>query len=447
MLIGGGGGWVAITGNTYQIKTMAVTPASASGMTASDIEKLFSYLDPSSVAEAGKTHTAAAKTLQSIADSLVTHAQALAGAWSGTTAQASIAALEQLHQTAVQLAQTSAQTGQVLTWLGENILPYYKNWKAPSNGIMGTIESWFGGNPQDHAAQQVMVRLNDRLSQANAALPDSVSISLPKIGQPGRAPAAAGGSGLNRGAGAAARGVALTSAVGGAVSPTGNGGGVHPGGAGGTGGSPSGGVGVASPGSGGHTAPPAHLAGVTPGGSTPTGAGGVPGSPGGVPGGGGLPAPGGGGLPSGPGPIGPGSGQGSPPGAGGAPGVGNEPPGGVGILPGEPGGSGEPGTGVGEKAPGGAGAPGEDAAFAGESSVVGSDGMIGTAPGMAEGEFGPGNAGATGFVGADDAATQPGGELPMTGNSGGGRREHERYRQAWMAEDLDTWEGETAPAG
>ena len=89
----------------------------------------------------------------------------------------------------------------------------------------------------------------------------------------------------------------------------------------------------------------------------------------------------------------------------------------------------------------------EEGFLPGESAVVGSDGMIGTGPGMAEGEFGPGNTGATGFVGADDAATQPGGEFPMAGGSGGGRRENERYRRAWMAEDVDIWEGETAPAG
>jgi hypothetical protein len=79
---------------------------------------------------------------------------------------------------------------------------------------------------------------------------------------------------------------------------------------------------------------------------------------------------------------------------------------------------------------------------------MGSDGMIGTGPGMgggmAEGEFGPGNTGATGFVGADDAATETGGGLPMSGGSGGGRRENERHRQAWMGEDADIWEGETA---
>ena len=486
MRIGGGGGWGAVTGNTYQIKTAAVTPAPASGLTASEIEAMFSYLDPSAVAEAGKAHAAAARTLQSVADSLVTHAQALAGGWNGTAAQGSIAAFRQLHQTAVQLAQASAQTGQVLTWLGETILPYYKNWKAPGNGIVGTIESLFGSNPQDKAAQQVMERLNDRLSQANSGLPASISIDLPQIGQAGHAPATTGGAGSGRGAGTAAAGVDLTGGVRGTAGAVGSGGGItgiHPGGAGVSGRGPaaSGGLGVVPAGPGGPVVAPTHLAGLPPGGTVP-GAGGLPGGPAGVSGGGGplgggLPGggvpvglPGGGGAPGdgvagGPEPFGPVpvSGRGTVPGASDEPGLGGEPtdpvgvpgadapPGAVGTFPGEPGAipgaPGEPGAGgVGESGPGGQGLVGEDVGFpSGQSSVMGSDGMIGAGPGIAEGESGPGGNGVTGFVGADDAATEPFGGLPVTGGSGGGRREDERYRQAWMAEDADIWEGEAAP--
>ncbi len=451
---GGGGGWSAITGNTYPIKTAAVAPSSASGMTAQEVEALLSYLDPSAVAEAGKAHTAAAKTLQTVADSLVTHAQALAGGWSGTAAQGSIAALQQLHQTAIQLAQASAQTGATLQWLGETILPFYKNWKAPSNGIVGTVESWFGHNPADQAAQQIMQRLNNRLSQANAGLPPSVSQNLPTIGKAGPPPATTGGIAPGGGAGAAAAGVGLSGGPRGGISPVGGspGGvkGVRPGGAGVGGG---GGLAAVPTGPGGPTPPPTHLAGLPPGGGPGPGVGTLPG---GVPGGGGLPGggvPGGGGIPGGggPEPFGPVPlpGGGAAPAPGGEPGLGTEPPGAIGTFPGEPGVGGEPGAGVGGSGPGGGGLVGEDVGFSsGESAVMGSDGMIGTGPGMgggmAEGEFGPGNTRATGFVGADDAATETGGGPPMSGGSGGRRRENERHRQAWMAQDADIWEGETA---
>ncbi len=196
MRIGGGGGWGAITGNTYQVKTEAVTPASASGLTAKEIEALFAGLDPAAVAEAGRAHMAMAKGLQSCADSLVTHARVLAGAWSGVAAQAAITKLQQRYETTVELARASAQTGQVLTWLGETILPYYKNWKAPGNGIVGKVESLLGSNPQDHDAQKVLERLNDQLSQANAGLPASISFNPARLGQSNRAPVASGGAWL-----------------------------------------------------------------------------------------------------------------------------------------------------------------------------------------------------------------------------------------------------------
>ena len=232
----GGSSWAAVTGGTYHIKTMAVPAASGAGMTASEVEALFSTLDPSAVAEAGRVHARAAQTLHSVAEGLITHAQTLAGGWSGTAAQGSVGALRQLHQATMQLAQASAQTGQVLTWLGETILPYYKNWKAPSNGVVGTVESLFGHNPANIAAQQVLQRLNDRLSQANAALPPSVTFDPPKIGAAAHAPATTGGIGPVAGAGAAVAGVGLAGSPGGGVRPSGGapGGvtGVTPGGSG-----------------------------------------------------------------------------------------------------------------------------------------------------------------------------------------------------------------------
>jgi hypothetical protein len=103
----------------------------------------------------------------------------------------------------------------------------------------------------------------------------------------------------------------------------------------------------------------------------------------------------------------------------------------------------------------------------GDSAVIGSDGMIGVAPGdpgaigadsgLADGSLGAdgagSTAGATGFVGADGAATDAasqeasgGAGFPMTGGAGGSRRERERHRQSWMAEDADVWEGQTESA-
>ncbi len=443
-----GGGFGTITGNTFQIKQEAVTPGAVGGLTAAEIEQLFSYLpEPSLVSESGRAHTAASEVLADIADSLVKHVQVLNEAWSGTAAQAAVTGFQQLHQTAIGLAQASAKTGAVLSWLGETILPFYKNYKAPALSVIGHIEAAVGHNPSDIAAQQVLERLNNRLAQANANLPPSVSKNLPAdLGAvPARLVPGPGSGGAGAGAAAGAAG-GLARGVGGGAA------GLASGGASGPGGGTVGSLGTAPHGSPGA---PATLA------SAPGGAGGSgtpgPATPGGA---------GGGGAPGPVTPGGPGSGGGTVsllPGAPGASGAG----GGVsGEVPGGPGGPGLAGEGAGGDGMIGEGVVG---VAPGDSAVIGSDGMIGVAPGDpgamgADGAFADGSLGAsgpgsttgvTGFVGADGAATDAAGQeaaggtgFPMTGGAGGSRRETERRRQAWMAEDTDVWEGqaETAPA-
>ena len=443
-----GGGFGTITGNTFQIKQEAVTPGSASGLTAAEIEQLFSYLpDPSLVAESGRAHTAASEVLADIAESLAKHVQVLAEAWSGQAAQAAVTSFGQLHETAIGLAQASAKTGAVLSWLGETILPFYKNYKAPALSVIGHIEAAVGHNPSDIAAQQIMERLNNRLVEANTNLPPSVSKNLPAGLREAQARLVPGpGSGGAR-AGAAA------GAVGGLAGAAGGGaGGLASGGTGGPGGGAVGSLGGGSHGSPGATTTLA---------SAPGGAGGS--APGPVtPGGSGT---GGSGAPGPVTPGGPGSGGGTVPVLPGVPGASGADGGTSGEVPGGPGGPGLAGEGAGGEGMIGEGVVG---VAPGDSAVIGSDGMIGVAPGDpgaagAEGAFADGSlgasgtggtTGATGFVGADGAATDAAGQeaaggtgFPMTGGAGGSRRETERHRQAWTAEDADVWEGqaETAP--
>jgi uncharacterized protein YukE len=502
---GGGSSWAPIDGNKYDIKTMAVTPASASGMSASEIEGLFQGLDPSAVAEAGSAHTTASETLSTIAESLISHAQVLQANWGGAAAQASISAFQQLHTTAAGLSQAAAQTGSTLSWLGGTILPFYKAYKAPSNGILGDIESAFGDNPSDKAAQQVMERLNNRLTQANAGLPPSVSQSLPNLSSQARPPTSSGGSD-GSGAGAAATGIGLTGgAVGtgglgssGGGTPAGGGtgsvSGIKPGGGGqpglGSTGSPGGGTTTVAgmPGGGTTTTSPGSA---PPPGGPPGPGGNLPGGPGGPdpitvlppgsPGGNGNPGPGDGDPDPNLGPV-PGEGSPDPVNLGGAPGTG-EPDPNLGPVPGEGGpdpvnlgpvpGEGSPvpvgsdpgGLGVapngsttggltGSGPDGQGGLVGEDIVGEnpGDGVVIGPDGMIGSGSGslgaeggnggFAEGEFATGDSGATGFVGADDAVTADGaGGMPVGGAGGKSRDGADRYRDAWMNEEVETWEG------
>ncbi|HTS95879.1 MAG TPA: hypothetical protein VMI33_04600 [Streptosporangiaceae bacterium] len=489
-----GGGFGTISGNSFQIRQSPVTPSSVSGLTAAEIEQMFSYLpDPGLVTESGAAHTKASQVLSDIADQLVKHVQMLHQNWTGTAAQTAVGSFQQLHETAIGLAQASAKTGAVLTWMG-GILPFYKSYQAPPLSLIGHIEAAVGDNPSDKAAQAVLERFNNRLVQANSNLPPEVTKNLPNgtwkdLGVPLTA-GPAGGSG----AGGAASGLA-----GGGLGPGGVSG-VVPGGSGPGGATGVGKIGGLSGGSHGSAgpAPVDKLAGggtpgpATPGGLTPgaPGTGGPPGTvaPGG-PGGGFPVVPGGapgdgvpvGEVPGGAGIAGDGVPVGEVPGGAGIPGDGvpvGEVPGAAGIagdgalpagaFPGEPG-----------LAGGGEGVVG---AAPGDTAVIGTDGMIGGAPGgsgfggqggpgpagleepfpddgviggVGNGGFvdgslpaeglGAGDSGATGFLGADGAALdggagQDGMGLPMAG-SGSGRREAERRRQAWMAEDADIWEG------
>lgn len=494
------GGGPSITGNVFQITTSPVAPDSASGYNASEIEAMFAALDPSAVGSAGSAHTAASKTLADIADSLVQHVQVLNESWSSAAQSTAVGSFEQLHKTATGLAQASAQTGSVLSWLGETILPFYKSYKAPGNGIVGDVESLFGSNPQDKAARQVMARLNNRLVQANGNMPPSISQSLPKggwgkggapmtnggaSGGPGTAGAAGGaGAGGFGGSGAGAGGGGVGGSVGGFGPPPGLGGGGAGGGAGGGGaGGSTGGFGGTSPG------PLTHLAGAPPPGGGAPGAGGVP-PGGGIPGGG---APGGG-IPGGGVPGGGGAGGGAGGGVGGfgpPPGIGGGGPGGDGAAGGpRPGLGGEPGGGEGglggEGGPGGAEGGGGGEGFFGGSPGDG-DGSIGGYPGggfggsggAGGGSFGrvPGEGGFGGvgeglggdpFAGemANGVAIGPDGMIstspaasagegvaagtegmvgqgstgmPMAGGTGGGR-DRERMRESWMPEEADVWE-------
>jgi uncharacterized protein YukE len=478
MLTDGGGGYGAITGNSFTIKTEAVAAASASGYTAAEIEQLFSYLDPSAVAEAGAAHNKAASTLSKIADQLVTHVQKLQANWSGSAAEASLSSFQQLHQSAVSLAQAATQTGAALTWLGTEILPSYKNYRAPSNGLVGDVESLFGDNPQNTAAQAKMEELNDRLVQANGGLPASVTVSLPHMGSQAQTGVTTGGIAPGGGAGAAARGVGLAGGAAGGVglASGGSGGisGVTAGGSGATGGvgGGGGGLGGVSP----SPTGPTHLAGLPSGGGTGSGAGtgtgggiggsgGVPGgSPGGTVGGGGpdpaglVPMPGGGnsgggepgdgdagdlgGLGDGTDPAGIGT---DPAGIGTDPaGIGTDPAGigaeplpvgSVGTDPFGAGSAGGTGSGIGGSGAG-EGLIGEDMAggLPGDSAVIGPDGMIGAGPGgpdaggldaggldagFADSGAAAGNTGATGFVGADGAAAGTDGAMADTASGAG----------------------------
>jgi hypothetical protein len=451
-------GFGTINTNSFPIQQSPVIPISVSGMTASSIENLFSYLPEGElVSQSGVAHTEAGRILGSIADVLVRHVQVLHENWSGHAAEAAVGNFEQLHQTAIGLAQASTQTGAVLSWVGGLITPL-NSYKAPGKGTAA-----------DQAAQAAMDEFNGNLVTANSNLPTKVTKNLPtgtNYNEP--IPLIPGSTG-SVAAGAAA---AAANPTGGdeSASPAQADGGGHVTGVGTNPGGGTGPAGGVSPNTGtGSTTPVTKLAGLPPGGTPGTGTG--TGTPGGSVPGGSVPGgnvPGGNTGPTGTDPLGtvpvpsgnPGSdnpgnpapndgdvepvGLGGAPGEGGDPGVGgftgesaeqvglvnvpgqNGDPGlggftgenaeqaGLGTMPGEDGGmlpfgsmSGDPGigglgggsAGVGGNGAGGQGLVAED--ITGESpaddAVIGPDGMIGTGPGGLDagmdGGFASGNVG------------------------------------------------------
>jgi hypothetical protein len=447
------------------VKTHSVAESDVTGMTAAEIMEILHGLPSGEVAAAGATATRLGSTLERIATRVTQHAHTLAQNWTGSAAQGAMVQFQTLHNQTANLAQQTMQTGAVLSWLGNEVLPRFKALPDPTPAtpvttdaqegaavgeqvagpggaiagsvggtIVGAVSSLFGGNAQAQAeanrtAQQYLNALNTHLIQANEKLPSPVGGSLPY--QDGGGPGAAspsGGARSGAGAGAAAPGSGYA------------GGGTH-----GTTGVP--GVGSV----------PGVSSGAVPGTPLVSGHGGVPGSgslspatgslqgvpvtPGGSPppsvGPTGTPAPG-------PGPAGPGTG--SPvPGLSGLPGTGPASGGTAGGLGADdefpadavPGGE-IPGGGI----PGGA-VPGEELAGVPEVSGLTAQDAVGQGAAM-QGAVADT---AVGTPAASDGLLAAGAEgqadygmtgFPMMG-SGAAEREKERLRKAWLDEDGDIW--------
>ncbi len=497
---GGGGGLPSVSGDSYTVKIMPVTASDVSGYTAQEIMQLFEGLDPEAVAQAGAAHTAAAGKLADLANAVSTHVSRLQANWGGQAASSAVDAFSKLQTSAVQLATAAKQTGAVLTTLGTSVLPEYKSWTTTvPSGSTGTSKAAVAAAAQlqtqaNVAAQQKLGELNDALVSANGALPATIKVSLPKLGSSaGTAslPAVSGGTGGGSvgslppvGSTGGGRHAAPTPPSPAPAPPTtqkpapiqlsGNPAPGTPTGTGtgtGTGVGTGGGSGLGTgsgPGSSGGTGPGSLFPG-SPGTSTstsgttgPSGTGTPPGQDNSVPPGDEVGV--GGDVPGVPGSFFPGSGGGVGP-------VGTLPPGDQPVS--QSGFGNGNGSGVGEGV-----VPPDDSfgTVPGDTAVIGPDGMIGV-PGSPMGGFGAfagepvaGESGVSGFAGADAGGPFAGagggmadgnvaaggvagaegadgvggmgyGGMPMGGGVGGSNNEKDRYRQSWMNEDADLWNG------
>ena len=94
-------------GNTYNFKVDGIYHDSANGMTVEEVWSLIETTDPGHISNAAGIYSRAASTLNDHANGLRTHASKLAGAWGGNASDGALQQMQQLHQTATNLAQAA----------------------------------------------------------------------------------------------------------------------------------------------------------------------------------------------------------------------------------------------------------------------------------------------------------------------------------------------------
>ena len=178
-------------GKTYHVKVEGYYSSSTGGMTAEQAKALVDPTEPRPVADAGTAFTSASGALQEVAQNLIGHAQRLSGAWNGTAADTAMPQFQQLHDTAINLANASQATGSVLAWHATTIMQWYKDQinqlaqakQARLSGLGGLInkakDALEGHDPEDVAAANQMAKYNNRISQAYNSLPTTVTKNLP----------------------------------------------------------------------------------------------------------------------------------------------------------------------------------------------------------------------------------------------------------------------------
>jgi hypothetical protein len=227
----GASGRAGTTGLTalIDIKTEAVAQSDVSAMDAGQIMDILHGLDVDGVLTAAQAHLTLSDKLQQVATRLAGNAHTLAQSWQGTAAQAAMGKFQEMHDQTATLAAQAKQAGQVLHWLGTEVLPKYKALPDPRvesraasdeqagakigdkvagapgaliGDVTGGVASMLhiGSNGQakaDAQARQYLTALNEHLIQANSALPSPIGAPSPvTIGtNGGYSPARGTGSG------------------------------------------------------------------------------------------------------------------------------------------------------------------------------------------------------------------------------------------------------------
>jgi hypothetical protein len=136
-------------------------------MSAEEIMEILRGLDPGSVAAAGASCLAAASALDTLAERIARHAQALSEHWDGTAADAALACMRLSRERARSAAAQAKRTGAALTWLGGEVLPVFRALPDPA------------GQPDAHAvASRYLAALDEYLTVAAQGLAANEQRSL-----------------------------------------------------------------------------------------------------------------------------------------------------------------------------------------------------------------------------------------------------------------------------
>ncbi|HEY2239477.1 MAG TPA: hypothetical protein VGI21_11840 [Streptosporangiaceae bacterium] len=140
----------------YEVTTAQVPAYPGAGLPATEAARILHGLNPAALQEAGRAHTALGRELDTMAAQLTQESQTLAQHWSGATARRAQAQFQQLHTQTATLAAQATRTGSVLTWLGTQVVPAFRDPSDPRQ------------------AQQYLTSLSAALVRANGALPPEI---------------------------------------------------------------------------------------------------------------------------------------------------------------------------------------------------------------------------------------------------------------------------------
>jgi uncharacterized protein YukE len=143
----------------YEVATAHVPAYAGAGLPAAEVARILHRLDPAALQEAGAAHTALGRELDTMAAQLTRESQTLAQHWSGAAARRAQAQFRRLHTQTAALAAQATRTGSVLTWLGTQVVPAFRD---PSDA---------------RQAQQYLASLSAALVRANGALPAEIGVS------------------------------------------------------------------------------------------------------------------------------------------------------------------------------------------------------------------------------------------------------------------------------